>query len=362
MTEQKKDYIMDALGELEDSFIAEAAEYVKSKTTWQYWREVGAAAACVAAIVVTVGTMRYLPIGRSTETTAGARTENTSSINGRNDEAMPESVKEVVTAESAVAEGAVASTATTESVTNTTGVEELAGEKEINNGCQVICSQGIEWEIVEDEQNVSYQEQVKMEGWEVTDQQGESGGVQVDGQDQSKNTITSSCLTWLSAEEILAQGNDIFMGTVTELEVYHTTGKINKYFTVVTVEVTDSIRGTMQDGQECRIYLPLAEVNGTISTNSLMGDLEKLKVGSTAIFMPKTATSDTGLGKQDEGEWLCYADFADYYFSEGKRYLFLETEDGISYEEDVYEIPGENITLEDAAEYIRDMLANLERS
>ena len=124
----------------------------------------------------------------------------------------------------------------------------------------------------------------------------------------------------------MAQGNDIFMGTVTDMQVYRVTGKVNEYFTVATVEVKDSIRGEMENGEVCRIYLPLAEINGMVVTDSLVENLMKLEIGSNAIFMPKTATADTGLGKQNAGEWLCYADFADYYFSEGMRYLFLETE------------------------------------
>ena len=324
MIKRKKDYIMDALGGLEDAFIAEAAEYVKAKPAWRYWREVGAAAACVAAVVVTVGTMNYLPIGRSAETTSAASQNNTS---------FYEEIKTEATMEGA----------TVESVNK-----------------EVVHSQGIEWELVADEQwkydDTSQKEAEnaanKTECWENTEQP----GIVTAQPSVTERVQSQSCLAWLSAEEIFAQGKDIFMGIVTDKQVYHVTGKIDQYFTVITVEVKDSIRGGMAVGEACRIYLPLAEVNGMVSTNSLVGDLMELEVGSSAIFMPTTATKDTGLGKQDIGEWLCYADFADYYFSEGMRYLFLAAEDGVSYEEDVYEIPGEEITLVQVAEYIRGML------
>ena len=91
--------------------------------------------------------------------------------------------------------------------------------------------------------------------------------------------------------------------------------------------------------------------------NSLSGDLLKLEVGSRAIFMPLTATAESGVeGK--ENVWLSYADFSDYFYEEGMRYLFLETETGVSYAEEVYEISGEStVTLEDVAEYIRNMIS-----
>ena len=359
MTEQKKEYIMDALSELEDKYVAEAAEYIRQKAGWKYWRELGAAAACVAAVLVTLTTLEYLLIGRMTESAATA--ENTSQLSGNKQEMAMDSVS---------AESAMEESFCMEIVVNT-ATEEAEKQNEY--------SQGIEWELIEDAQGASdgsgqtdtskelvgairtenqEMKENKTECWEYTEQPGNVSEISQSGITESVQN--QSCLAWLSAEEILAQGNDIFMGTVTEKQVYHVTGKMDKYFTVITVEVKDSIRGEMEVGTECRIYLPLAEVNDMVTTNSLVGDLMELEVDSTAIFMPMTATEDTGLGKRDTGEWLCYADFADYYFSEGTRYLFLATEDGVKYEEDVYEIPGEEITLIEVAEYIRKMLNSLE--
>ena len=308
MTEQKKDYILDALSEVKDDFVAEAASYTKQKAGWKYWRELGAVAACVAAILASVKTVEYLPIERTTEsmvTVENFNQHNSSTKEMFKDELIPESA-----------------------------VTELK-ENLATNG------------IMED---------VKKE-----DKQGKEA--QTEELIDSSNVLepiqsvqSQSCLVNLSAEEILDQGNDIFRGVVTELQVYHVTEKINQYFTVVTVEVTDSIRGMQQTGETCKIYLPIAEVQDMIMVNSVSGDLDKLEVGSSAIFMPRTATESTGLGPKHLGEWLCYADYADYYFSEAIRYLFLETENGVSYAKDVYEIPGEMVTLDDVAEYLRKML------
>ena len=352
MTEQKKDYILDALSEVKDDFVAEAATYKKQKTGWKYGRELGAAAACVAAILVTVKTVEYLPIGRTTESMVTLENTNQSDHNEK------EAFKEEFILEGTMAQDAV--TAQEEKVTAEKEVEKSDNKENfVSNGVMdevkedvvLVHSEGIEWELVASElenpkgTNDKAQEQMVASQESISNKSNDLESVQ-----------SASCLVWLSPEEILDQGNDIFRGVVTKLQVYHATGKINQYFTVATVEVTDSIRGMQQNGEVCRIYMPIAKVDDKIVVNSVSGDLDKLEVGSSAIFMPKTATESTGLGKKDLGEWLCYADFADYYFSEGIRYLFVETENGVSYEKSVYEIPGEKVTLDDVAEYLRKML------
>ena len=72
--------------------------------------------------------------------------------------------------------------------------------------------------------------------------------------------------------------------------------------------------------------------------------------------MPYQTTEEIGAGSGDV--WLSYSDFSDYYFGEGMRFMFLETENGTSYETGVYEVPGgSEASLEDIAEYLRDKIA-----
>lgn len=321
MTGAKKDYILDALGEVKDDFVAEAATYKKQRTGWKYGRELGAAAACVVAVLVTIKTVENLPIHRGNESTVSVETSN------QHNNSQKEMFEDEQIRESAVAESAP------------------------------VYSQGIICELVaskaEDWKDTDHKEEVHKQALNAAKTEALIGDSKIFESVQSE-----SCLAWMSAEEIFGQGNDIFRGIVKELQVYRVTGKINQYFTVATVEVTDNIRGTQQNGEMCRIYMPIAKMDDIVESNSLIGELENLEVGSEAIFMPRTATETTGLGRKDQGEWLCYADFADYYFSEGIRYLFLETENGVSYEKNVYEIPGENITLDDVANYIRKKLEN----
>lgn len=191
--------------------------------------------------------------------------------------------------------------------------------------------------------------------WSEVTQTNKQSNQDMCGYPTAESMVSSSITEWVPAEEILASDIDIFMGTVLEMQTYHVTGGMEKYFTVATVEVEESIRSEMTLGDTCRIYLPFAKVDGVVSTTSLLGDLDELKIGSRAIFMPRPATKDAGEGKGDV--WLGYGDFSDYYFSEGMRYLFLETETGTSYATGVYEAEGGRAAgLEEIAAYLRSVL------
>ena len=300
MTEQKKVFIANALSEIADEFVAEAVEYQKVKPIWKYTKELATVAACAAVLLVSLNVIRLIPIG-STDTATN--------------EARPENMQEAAVLESFM--------------TEITGTPETALEDE----------------------NVTVNEAVKQENV-----------AQIENSVDNLNKVvgeesiqTSSCAQWMSAEEILALDVEIFMGTVTDMETYHVTDGMERYFTVATVEVEDSIRSELAMGESCRIYLPFAEIGGLTTTTSNIGDLEKLKIGSRAIFMPHKTTEEKGAGNGDV--WLSYLDFSDYYFGEGMRFLFLETESGTSYETSVYEVEGGNTaSLEEIAEYLRGVL------
>ena len=76
MTEQKKAFIADALGEIADDFVAEAVEYQKVKPSWKYTRELATVAACAAVLLVSLNILRMMPIGSTETATNEARPEN----------------------------------------------------------------------------------------------------------------------------------------------------------------------------------------------------------------------------------------------------------------------------------------------
>ena len=166
---------------------------------------------------------------------------------------------------------------------------------------------------------------------------------------------SDASLVWLDPEEILAMDTAIFRGTVTGMRYFEVTvGGSTLDYTVASVEVSDCLRGDLAAGDTYNVLYAGAPGRMTTSTS---GDLENLDVGSEAVFMPRIATPDTGWSSGDD--YFCYADLAELYMDEGRRFLFLDTGDGVSYASEVYDIPaadGETVTLDDVTAYLRGLL------
>ena len=173
--------------------------------------------------------------------------------------------------------------------------------------------------------------------------------------DGSNKEESTADVIWLSPEELLALDTAIFRGTVTGLRYFEVTvGGLEETYTVASVEVSDCLRGDLAAGDTYNVTYR----GGPGITTSISGDLENLAVGSEAIFMPYAATPDTGWRSGED--YFCYADLAELYFDEGRRFLFLDTGDGVSYATEVYEIPasdGETVTLDDVTAWLRGLLA-----
>ena len=168
---------------------------------------------------------------------------------------------------------------------------------------------------------------------------------------------SDASLVWLDPEEIFARDTVIFRGVVRGLRYFEVDPA--GYYTVASVEVTDCLRGDLAAGDTYNVLYWGAPGR---ATTSISGDLEHLAVGSEAIFMPYRATEETGWRSGDT--FFCYADLAELYFDEGIRFLFLDTGDGVSYAEEVYDIPaadGEAVTLDDVAAYLRSLLGTAEQ-
>ena len=165
-----------------------------------------------------------------------------------------------------------------------------------------------------------------------------------EGEAAQESELTSGngagSLMWYEPEEIFAQDIAIFRGTVESI-VDVTSDSVDgsgagQAYTQITVKVTSCLKGDLKEGDLCVIRLPILLSYQNYYDDYYM-DLTKLSEGSEAIFMPRVGEP--------------------YYFNEGRRYLFLETMDGVSYAEEVYDIPSEGaVTLDDVEEYIREML------
>lgn len=172
--------------------------------------------------------------------------------------------------------------------------------------------------------------------------------------DSAQTEASASCVKWLSAEEILAMETVIFRGTVQNLRYFQVSmdGQRQDY-TVAAVEIGEVLRGDHLTAGD--IYNVLYPGIRGLSTTSLSGALEQLETGSEGIFMPQVSASDTGWRSGDG--FFCYADLSELYFSEGWRFLFLDTGDGLSFARNVYPELENAQTLDDVMSYLRTLVS-----
>ncbi len=162
----------------------------------------------------------------------------------------------------------------------------------------------------------------------------------------------SACAAWIPPEEIFAQDTAIFRGAVRELQYFVVNANsTDLWYTRAIVEVTDPIRGDPAEGET--VSLLWLGAKGYMTT-SLSGPLDELEEGSDAIFMPVRTSPETG---REEGDnYFCYADLADYYLSEGMRYVFADAEEGLEFDRSLYTALAEAETLDDLAAGIREQI------
>ena len=158
----------------------------------------------------------------------------------------------------------------------------------------------------------------------------------------------ASSLMWYDPEEIFAQNILIVRGTVEDMQVVEGTplkgeeGHVT--YTRVTLRVKNCIKGNLAQDEMIEIRVPFAiKENGNgaeiADLDGYYAGLHLLEIGSEGIFMPHVSANRA------------------YYFGEGRRYLFVETEDGVFYADEVYE-PESNgaVSLDDIEQYIQKIM------
>lgn len=168
---------------------------------------------------------------------------------------------------------------------------------------------------------------------------------------------SSACLAWVEPEELLAMDTAVFRGTVRDIRYAEiTSGSYQAFYTVVTVEVTDCVRGGLGAGDIYNILY--TGVPGYHST-SISGDLNKLEIGSDAVFMPYWSSPEAGWMTEDG--FFAYIDLAELYFDEGIRFLFLDTGDGLSFDRAAYADIADAETLDEVMDYLREHVPNADQ-
>jgi len=263
MSEMKKDLLIEALNEIEDAYIEEAMAYKKAKFSVRYRKEFGVLAACFVIAILAGFAYRYMPI-RSTDEVERAEQE-----------AYSYGVVFVPVEQGGTKEVLA------------TDINEQDGLAESD-----LCGYPVTEAMQEQQSSVNY-------------------------------SITSA----KSHAQIMDEATDVFRGIVVKKEAYKTEGAIETAFTVLTVEVEEVFKGETEVGKQYTIYIPVGEVDGIATDNSLSGDLLLIEVGRKGTFIPQKTSATTGQGTTGTAEaYLSYADVADYYILNGVEEFILETE------------------------------------
>jgi hypothetical protein len=165
-----------------------------------------------------------------------------------------------------------------------------------------------------------------------------------------------NCLVYFSEEEMFAMEDMyIFHGTVTDI----TNLKIDfngeqEVFCVVTIQVEKVFKGDIPVGEPIRMLVccpinpdgrPTAEDHGVIA---------QVKVGMEGIFMPVICDENAIWG--ENGATLIMSDVAQCVLGDGVRWVFLETDRGLTYLSPAYPGARGSNTLDDIEAYVVRML------
>ncbi len=148
---------------------------------------------------------------------------------------------------------------------------------------------------------------------------------------------------YLTEEEIFNNYNTaIFKGTVKDIENI----KIDfdgdvVYRSIVTISIQEIYRGDLQTGEEIKILFPLP--------------IDEEKYTMEGIFMPLILDNESAMWQEND-IWFDKREIVDYGLFDVERFAFLETEDGLVFDEWVYESINDAETLDDIEEYILTMI------
>ncbi len=154
-------------------------------------------------------------------------------------------------------------------------------------------------------------------------------------------------------EMFTGSGMNYFRGRVSEIENFTADfGKDKEYFAVATIKVTEHY-GNTDIFESVKLLLPCPIGNDGLQIED-SGVISKLRAGMEGIFMTRSIDRDSRMEKY--GKAVYYDEFAEQKVLDGERWVFLDTGDGIEYYEDAHPSAGELRTLEDAEEYVKQML------
>ena len=165
-----------------------------------------------------------------------------------------------------------------------------------------------------------------------------SNGVKVKYVNNPPTIQNDYSLVGLSEDELFAQDFNsyeiiAFEGTVKEVRniVCDYNGR-KDYRAIATIEVSDVLRGSLEVGKTVTVLLP-----APVGTDLIVEDTNvssQITAGTTGIFMP--IKYDETSTREENGKTLALIDLAEYGFPDGMRWMFIETTEGLVYDNNAY--------------------------
>lgn len=168
-------------------------------------------------------------------------------------------------------------------------------------------------------------------------------------------------LEYLTEEELFAPaGLYAFRGVVTALQNLtldfgvEDGAACREYCCVADIRVDTVYQGELSEGQTIQVLLPCA-----VGTDGFWyedcANISRVEVGMEGIFLPIAYTEDSYL--EMNGKQLRWLDLAPCGLWDGMRYVFLQTERGLVWADGAYVSAGKLTNLDQAEDYVRQMLA-----
>jgi len=181
-----------------------------------------------------------------------------------------------------------------------------------------------------------------------------SGNISVKYTNKAPSIMYEADLIDLTEEELFHKYNtDIFMGQIEDINNI----KINMngstdYRAIANIRIDKIYRGNGTVGDTISVLLPCP-----INTNIWVEDTEvvsSMRIGMTGIFMP--LKYDETSYREENGAKINLMDIAEYGFLDGVRFAFLNSDNGLIFDEHSYEPIASVTTLEEIETYIMKMI------
>lgn len=186
----------------------------------------------------------------------------------------------------------------------------------------------------------------------------QSRGISVREINDPPNISTVADIEWLSEEELFSKNHHgftmvAFEGTVDQIKnIVIDFGETKDYYAIASIKVTDGLSGEIIGGELVDVLLP-NPINTNVSVSETTYS-SQIRLGQKGIFMPieYNERSIYEIGNRR----LVLQELATYGLMDGERWIFLQTTDGLVYNEEAYPSLAPAQNLAEVKEIIKEKL------